>query len=108
MNTLQESGSLDDGYITKLEMAKRFKVTPRTIETWVRQKKVPCERIGRTVRFCWNDVRNYLARQNASAAQPQNPLCPTESTKSRMQELAAEIRRRQPIDQPARVAAKAT
>jgi excisionase family DNA binding protein len=82
----------DDIYISKLEMARRMDVSTRTIEVWMRQNKVPFEKIGRTVRFHWGDVRTYLSRQNRIAAQPKAPLQPAEGTSSRLQELAAAIR----------------
>ena len=90
---IEKTNCPDDGYITKLEMAKRLRVSSRTIEVWMREKKVPFEKIGRTVRFHWGDVRTYLSRRNAIAAQPENQLRPTEGTHPRMRELAAAIRK---------------
>lgn len=59
--------SLDE-YISKTEMAKRMDVTTRTIETWMRERKAPYEKIGKTVRFHWGDVRQHLSRQSRVAA----------------------------------------
>jgi excisionase family DNA binding protein len=83
----------DDGYISKLEMARRLDVRIRTIEVWMRQKKVSYEKIGRTVRFNWGDVRTYLSRHNRIPAQPEEPLRLIEGTSSRLKELAAVIRK---------------
>ena len=83
-----------DGYISKKKMARRMAVSTRTIEVWMREKKVPFEKIGRTVRFHWGDVRAYLARRNRIAAPPEDQLRPAEGTRARLQELAAAIRRR--------------
>jgi excisionase family DNA binding protein len=88
-----------DEYISKTEMAKRMDVSTRTIETWMRERKVPFEKIGRTVRFHWGDVRNYLSRQSRVAAQPRDHLRPTEGTSTRLQELAASIRQRQRLNE---------
>lgn len=85
----------DEGYISKVEMARRMDVSTRTIEVWMREKKVPFEKIGRTVRFYWGDVRSYLSRRNAIVAQPGTQLRPTEGTHDRMRQLAAAIRRQQ-------------
>jgi excisionase family DNA binding protein len=50
--------------VTKSVVARDCSVTPRTIETWVRFKKIPCVRIGhRTVRFRLADVRKALAKR---------------------------------------------
>lgn len=43
-------------------------VTTRTIETWMRERKAPYEKIGKTVRFHWGDVRQHLSRQSRVAA----------------------------------------
>jgi excisionase family DNA binding protein len=86
--------SLDE-YISKTEMAKRMDVTTRTIETWMRERKVPFEKIGKTLRFHWGDVRQHLSRQSRVAAQPRDHLRPVEGTSARLRELAASIRQRQ-------------
>ena len=86
------SNLADDIYISKLEMARRMDVSTRTIEIWMRQNKVPFEKIGRTVRFHWGDVRTYLSRRNHVAAQPQDQLRPSEGISARLQELARSIR----------------
>lgn len=95
MNGLNiEPNPLDDRYISKAELAERMNVSTRTIETWMRQNKVPFEKIGRTVRYHWGDVRNYLARQRSLATQRPDHLRPAEGVRGRLRELAASIRNR--------------
>src|ERR1043166_699169 len=85
---------VDDEYISKLEMARRMAVSTRTIETWMHEGKVPFEKIGRTVRFHWGDVRSFLLSRNRNSSLVENQLRLTEGTKARFQELAASIRKR--------------
>ena len=95
MNESIDSNSwVDDAYISKLEMARRLDVSTRTIEIWMRQHKVPHEKIGRTVRFHWRDVRNHLSRQRRVAAPADDQRPPTEDTRTQLRALAAAIRLR--------------
>ncbi len=48
--------------ITKLELAKRLKVTTKTIEDWVKARRIPAIKMARAVRFSWPDVRAALSR----------------------------------------------
>lgn len=93
----------DDWYISKSELARRMDVSTRTIEMWMQKRKVPFEKIGKTVRFNWRDVRNYLARHNQGFRQVGNHLSPPEGTAARLRELAASIRQKQggSVDGPA-------
>jgi excisionase family DNA binding protein len=81
-----------------MEMAKRMDVSARTIETWMRRRKVPFEKIGRTVRFHWGDARNYLFRHSRVEAQPLEPARLGEGVSPRLKNLAASIRRRERMD----------
>ena len=73
-------------------------VSTRTIEAWMRDGKVPFQKIGRTVRFHWGDVRDYLSRQRHDGAGSRKQLRPVEGTRVRMEALAASIRRRHELD----------
>ncbi|MCX6924172.1 MAG: helix-turn-helix domain-containing protein [Verrucomicrobia bacterium] len=84
----------DDAYISKAQLAQRMGVTTRTIETWMRQRRVPYEKIGKTVRFHWGDVRNFLARQSYKTTSTHDDLRPDEGCKVRLQQLAKVIRQR--------------
>lgn len=50
--------------LTSKEAAPLLGVThPKTIERWVREKGLPCERIGRNLRFRLGDVLQWRAQQ---------------------------------------------
>jgi excisionase family DNA binding protein len=80
------------GYITNSEMAARMQVTPRTIDSWMAKGLVPFRKIGRTVRFDWDEVCEHLRARN------QPPVTtPVRHTVTEIAEMlrqrAAEIRR---------------
>ena len=89
----------DDEYISKLEMARRMAVSSRTIEAWMHEGKVPFEKIGRTVRFHWGDVRSFLLRRHCNSSHVESQLRPAEGRKARFQELAASIRKRHRLNE---------
>ena len=62
--TKRSSGQRTDGLLTSKEIAPYVGVThPKTVERWVREKGLPCVRIGRNLRFDLGDVRRWLAQQ---------------------------------------------
>jgi excisionase family DNA binding protein len=48
--------------LTRPELAARLKVTTRTLAEWDAQGKIPSIVIGRSVRYCWDDVLNWLRK----------------------------------------------
>ncbi len=48
--------------ITKRQLASLLKVTTKTIEDWVKARRIPAIKMARAVRFSWPDVRSALAR----------------------------------------------
>ena len=42
--------------LVKKEVAAMYRVTPRTVESWMRTGQLPYVRIGRTVRFRLEDL----------------------------------------------------
>ncbi len=46
--------------ITRRELISRLKVTEPTIIRWERKGKIPCLRIGNSVRYKWSDVIEAL------------------------------------------------
>jgi excisionase family DNA binding protein len=53
----------DFGLVDKVGLAKFLSVSPRTVEDYVQQKKIPHLRLGwRTVRFRISDVMKALDR----------------------------------------------
>ena len=50
-----------DGLHTKRELAVRLRRSPRTVDLWMRQGKLPYLKIGKTVLFRWPDVLEKLS-----------------------------------------------
>lgn len=46
-----------DVYLTKEEIAARLRLTPRTVNEWMAKDILPYYKLGRTVRFRWEEVR---------------------------------------------------
>jgi hypothetical protein len=53
----QATGELPGELITKKELAQRLRISTRKIEL---DRNFPCVRFGRTVRYDWKDVVEYL------------------------------------------------
>lgn len=51
---------------TKLQLAKRLKVTTKTVEDWVKAGRIPQIKMQRAVRYSWPDVLQALSRFNSS------------------------------------------
>ena len=49
-----------DELLEKHEAAKRLKISTRTLDQWMRSRRVPFLKIGKTVRFRWTDVLSHL------------------------------------------------
>ena len=49
-----------DELITKRELARRLRLSTRSIDAWMRTKHLPFLKIGKTVRFRWSDVMEKL------------------------------------------------
>ena len=54
--------------ITKTELAKRLKVSTRTIDLWVNENRIPKIKINSSARFDWDDVLDALKEQNGKEA----------------------------------------
>lgn len=46
--------------LTKAELARRLKVTPRTITAWTQRLRLPHIKAGHAVRFDWQSVKSHL------------------------------------------------
>jgi excisionase family DNA binding protein len=55
-------------FLTKVELADRCRVSPRTIDNWISQKKIPVIKIGRVMRYKWNDVLEALESHEVAVA----------------------------------------
>jgi len=84
--------SADNQHITKMEMAVRMKVTPRTIDAWMAKGLVPFRNIGRTVRFDWGEVCEHLKLRSRPAVAPVVRK-PGDGIAGLLRQRAAEIRR---------------
>ena len=49
-----------DSLLTKSELAPRLRRSVRTIDSWMRQGKLPYLKLGKTVLFRWPDVLEKL------------------------------------------------
>ena len=56
-----------DGLLSKSEVAARLRISPRTLDQWMRKKRVPFLKIGKTVRFRFSDVLEKLSRFEVNA-----------------------------------------
>jgi excisionase family DNA binding protein len=92
INSMKDGLQGVSGYITKTQVAARMQVTLRTIDSWMAKGLIPFRKIGRTVRFDWDEVCEYLI------ARDQRPITmPARNTGTGIAEMlrlrAAEIRR---------------
>jgi hypothetical protein len=59
-NTEQAIDRASDRLLNKPELATRLRRSPRTVDLWMRQGKLPYLKIGKTVLFRWPDVLEKL------------------------------------------------
>ncbi len=50
-----------DGLLTKRELATRLRVSTRTVDQYMRDRRVCFVKLGKTVRFRWADVLEKLS-----------------------------------------------
>jgi predicted site-specific integrase-resolvase len=63
VNAKTEEQTIDrasDDLLDKIELAKRLRISPRTLNIWMRAGRVPFLKISKTVRFRWDDVLQKL------------------------------------------------
>ena len=58
----QDADPATGGLLTKSEVAIKLRRSRRTVESWMRQKKLPYFKIGKTVLFRWPDVLEKLGQ----------------------------------------------
>jgi excisionase family DNA binding protein len=51
-----------DGLLNKRELAVKLRISKRTVDAWMKNKRLCFVKIGKTVRFRWPDV---LAKLNS-------------------------------------------
>ena len=50
----------DFALLNKRELAARLRLSTRSVDEWMRAKRLPYLKIGKTVRFDWQAVRAHL------------------------------------------------
>lgn len=65
--TKQSLSADSETFLTKQELARILKVTPRTLEQWAKQKRFPVYRLGRVVRYKREEVTQALAAYRVEA-----------------------------------------
>jgi excisionase family DNA binding protein len=56
----QDADRATGGLLTKPEVAIKLRRSRRTVDLWMRQKKIPYFKVGKTVLFRWPDVLEKL------------------------------------------------
>jgi excisionase family DNA binding protein len=49
-----------DGLLTKRGLAPKLQISARTLDDWMRRGRVPFLKVGKSVRFRWDDVLEKL------------------------------------------------
>jgi len=65
VNDLDHSATVDsasDGLLNKRGLAIKLGISKRTVDAWMRQKRLPFIKVGKTVRFRWPDVLEKLGQ----------------------------------------------
>ena len=57
----------DETLLTTDEVSEMLRISPRTIEKWVRQRRIPYLKVGRCVRFYRADVIKWLDKRFVKA-----------------------------------------
>jgi len=59
MHDLTVDGA-SDGLLNKRQVAVKLGVSKRTVDMWMRAKRLPYVKLGKSVRFYWPDVLEKL------------------------------------------------
>ena len=71
LKTVRERLFSLQGILTREDVALIFGVEPSTVDTWRREKDLPARKVGRTVLFDLQEVRQwFLAQSEADTAPP--------------------------------------
>jgi excisionase family DNA binding protein len=60
--TQTNDGFSDDRLLTKVELAQRLRIDPRTVNIWMKRGRLPYLKLGKSLRFRWSDVDAALNR----------------------------------------------
>jgi excisionase family DNA binding protein len=59
MATIENAAAVEranEGLLTKQELAKRLRRSPRTVDAWMREGRLPYLKVSKSVLFDWGDV----------------------------------------------------
>lgn len=62
----QRPADTSDELITKNQLAKKLKVSTRTIDIWVQKKYIPKIKVASSARFDWGDVVSQIKGQETA------------------------------------------
>jgi excisionase family DNA binding protein len=51
----------DDDLLTKRILAPKLQISTRTLDEWMRKGRIPFLKVGKSVRFRWEDVLKKLS-----------------------------------------------
>lgn len=57
---LQVAECASDGLLTKRGLAPKLQISTRTLDDWMRKGRIPFLKLGKSVRFRWQDVLEKL------------------------------------------------
>ena len=52
---------VSDGLLNKRSLAVKLGISKRTVDAWMKKKRLPFIKVGKTVRFRWPDVLEKLS-----------------------------------------------
>ena len=58
----QDVDRASDNLLNKWELAAKLKVGKRTVDAWMKKRRLPFIKVGKTVRFNWQDVLAKLGQ----------------------------------------------
>jgi excisionase family DNA binding protein len=61
-NEEQTADHASGGLLDKSALARKLDVSKRTVDFWMKKKRLPFIKVSRTVRFVWSDVLAALKR----------------------------------------------
>jgi excisionase family DNA binding protein len=59
--TQQAINSASDGLLNKRGLAAKLNISKRTVDAWMKKRRLPFIKVGKTVRFRWDDVLEKLS-----------------------------------------------
>jgi excisionase family DNA binding protein len=58
--TQEAINSAGDGLLNKRGLAVKLNISKRTVDAWMKKRRLPFIKVGKTVRFWWPDVLEKL------------------------------------------------